>query len=98
MCFANPPDSAIAVAPAGVDQEANLIAGPVKRRISYPLAGVYNLYNLAAAATVATAASAPLDSVARAAERVDRAFGRMESISYQGKLLRIAAHQESGRM
>ena len=88
--FANPPDSAIAVAPAGVDQEANLVAGSVERRISYPLAGVYNLYNLAAAATVATAASAPLDSVARAGERVDRAFGRMEALSSEGRLLRIA--------
>ena len=88
--FANPPDSAIAVAPAGVGQEANLIAGSIERRISYPLAGVYNLYNLAAASAVATAASVPLDGIARAGQRVDRAFGRMEAVSSEGRLLRIA--------
>ena len=88
--FANPPDSTIAVAPAGVGQEANLIAGSIERRISYPLAGVYNLYNLAAASAVATAASVPLDGIARAGQRVDRAFGRMEAVSSEGRLLRIA--------
>ena len=88
--FANPPDSTIAVAPAGVGQEANLIAGSIERRISYPLAGVYNLYNLAAASAVATAVSVPLDGIARAGQRVDRAFGRMEAVSSEGRLLRIA--------
>lgn len=88
--FANPCDASIVVSPAGADQEANLAAGPVERRIKYPLAGVYNLYNLAAASAVATAASVPLEGIARAAERVDRAFGRMESVSFEGRLLRIA--------
>ena len=88
--FANPRGSAIAVTPAGVGQEANLVAGSVERRISYPLAGVYNLYNLAAASAVATAASVPLEGIVRAGERVDRAFGRMEAVSSEGRLLRIA--------
>ena len=88
--FVNPRDSSVVVAPAGVDQDAVLFAGPAERRIRYPLAGVYNLYNLAAASAIATAASIPLDCIVRAAERVDRAFGRMESVSYRGRELRIA--------
>ena len=88
--FANPSDASVVVAPTSVDQDAVLVAGSAERHVRYPLAGVYNLYNLAAASAVAAAVSVPLQSIVHAAETVDRAFGRMESISSGGRLLRIA--------
>jgi UDP-N-acetylmuramyl tripeptide synthase len=58
-------------------------------RIHLPLPGLYNVYNALAALTAAIRAGVSLAAAARAIERMEAVFGRVETIPVAGKAVSI---------
>lgn len=54
-----------------------------------PVEGVYNIYNTLAAAATAESIGIPQDAIIRGLATFTPAFGRMESLQYEGKMVRI---------
>jgi UDP-N-acetylmuramyl tripeptide synthase len=60
-----------------------------KAEIALPLPGLYNVYNALAAAALAHALEVPLEGIVAGLESTRAAFGRAESVTIDGRELRI---------
>jgi lipid II isoglutaminyl synthase (glutamine-hydrolysing) len=58
-------------------------------RLNLKLTGLYNIYNLLAALTAARALKIEKDTIIKGLNHFKPAFGRLETINYQGKILKI---------
>ncbi len=85
-----PAVSASAVELEGVRASRFTLRTPAgEARIQLSLPGLYNVYNALAAAALATALDVPLESIAEGLQDARAAFGRAETVSLNGRELRI---------
>jgi UDP-N-acetylmuramyl tripeptide synthase len=85
-----PTVSASAVTLQGVRASSFTLRTPAgEARIELALPGLYNVYNALAAAALATALEVPLATIAAGLQGARAAFGRAETVSLNGRELRI---------
>ena len=72
---------------AGSDLQLRTPQGAIDVRL--PLPGLYNVYNALGAAAAGLALGAPLDTVREGLERVEAAFGRVETVEVAGRPVSI---------
>jgi len=68
-------------------KESDLENKVIQAKINLP--GLYNIYNALAAAACGTALNLPSENLAKALESFECGFGRMETISTQGKNIKV---------
>ena len=75
----------------GIDGSSFTVRTPgSSAQVHLPLPGLYNVYNAIAAAAAGTAAGIPLETIALALQNVTAAFGRMERLDVDGRIVYLA--------